>query len=399
MAVLAGETVAPAPLAQDEVDAVNLLLAQNSIGEIFADVVEKQALVKDYHDNQVAGWGIEQQTQLGDACGTILLLRPYLSNDPRNARGVPMAQAAQKQFEHPTPQPIDSAPPPRPDTQAIAITPSQWTADTSENTPIQAWGIAGNWGHNTPREDHSFHSDDDNDIRFELRPGETYSGNWPDTPPTERCEMGMHDRPPTRDNTFVVSYDYMIEDGPPISSDWLTSGQFHSGLSASPPCEVMFHGNDCMGISANSGSSANERWGTAWQDDQPIQRGHWYKMHFNVELNPNGGVVMLWRDGELVCDYHGPVGYTDQVATYFKMGVYRKLPARGETVAAHFKNFKMVQGLQLPSPPEDSGGGGGGGGGGDRPDRPDRPVAPPWPEGLTIDQALAYTEAWVAAHK
>ena len=39
-----------------------------------------------------------------------------------------MAQAAQKQFEHPTPQPIDSAPPPRPDAQAIAITPSQWTA-------------------------------------------------------------------------------------------------------------------------------------------------------------------------------------------------------------------------------------------------------------------------------
>ena len=77
--------------------------------------------------------------------------------------------------------------------------------------------------------------------------------------------MGMHDRPPTRGNTFVVSYDYMIEDGPPISSDWLTSGQFHSGLSASPPCEVMFHGNDCMGISANSGSSANERWGTASQ--------------------------------------------------------------------------------------------------------------------------------------
>jgi hypothetical protein len=125
-------------------------------------------------------------------------------------------------------------------------------------------------------------------------------------------------------------------------------------------CEVMFHGNDKMGLSANSGRSSNETFRTAWQDDQPIERDHWYKIRLQVEP---GKAVRLWRDGELVCDYDGPVGYDDQTQTYWKQGVYRKKPDRGETIAMRYRGLKITEGLPVPTAPDHGGSGGGGGGG------------------------------------
>jgi hypothetical protein len=268
------------------------------------------------------------------------------------------------QIERPTPMAVDAAP--VPEQFAAAITPSQWTKDITDQVPIETphWDQPGLFGHNTPRKDWSIRSEDDNEVRYELRTGETYTGSWPDQPPTERCEMGQHHRYNTRGNTFTVDYEWMVEAGPQISSGWLTCGQLHSALSASPPTEIMFHGNDVMEISANSGSSGNIRWNTAFTDRAPIVRGKWYKMRLQQKQAQDGsGRVRLWRDGELLCEYDGPVGYSDQTQTYWKQGVYRKKPDRGETVAMRFRNLKITEGLAVPTPPDYGSGGGGGGGG------------------------------------
>lgn len=242
--------------------------------------------------------------------------------------------------------------------QSAAITPSQWTPDITDQVPIdcQHWDVPGLFGHNTPRRDWSIRSEDDNEVRYELRPGETYQGSWPDTPPTERCEMGQHHRYNTRNNTFTVDYEWMVEPGATISSGWLTCGQLHSALSASPPTEIMFHNSDRMEVSANSGSSTRPVWRTAWSDDHSITRGHWYKMRLQQKQAQDGsGRVRLWRDGELVCEYDGPVGYSDQTQTYWKQGIYRKRPDRGETMVMRYRNLKITEGLAVPTAPDHGG--------------------------------------------
>ena len=141
--------------------------------------------------------------------------------------------------------------------QSAAITPSQWTPDITDQVPIdcQHWDVPGLFGHNTPRRDWSIRSEDDNEVRYELRPGETYQGSWPDTPPTERCEMGMHHR-----------YTRAAIPSPWTTSGWSSRGRdlkrladmwplHSSALSASPPTEIMFHASDRMEVSANCGRS------------------------------------------------------------------------------------------------------------------------------------------------
>jgi hypothetical protein len=219
-----------------------------------------------------------------------------------------------KQHERPTPMAVDSAP--VPEAQAGAVTPSEWHKGLTDSVPIEcpAWEVNGLMGHNTPRKDWSIYSEDDNEVRYELRAGETYQGTWPDTPPTERCEMGQHHRYDVRGNTFTVDYEWLVEGGPAIS----------------------------------------------WSDDQPIERDHWYKMRLQQQQG-TPGKVRLWRDGELVCEYDGNVGYTDQTQTYWKQGIYRKRPDRGETLAMRYRNVKITEGLPVPSAPDHGGSGGGGG--------------------------------------
>ncbi len=280
----------------------------------------------------------------------------------------PKEHEAKDATERPKPMAIDAPEAQEaqamPDAQVMAVTPSEWHKGLTDSVPIEcpAWEVAGLMGHNTPRKDWSIFSDDDNEVRYELRAGETYQGTWPDTPPTERCEMGQHHRYNTRNNTFTVDYEWLVEGGPAISSSWLTCGQLHSALSQSPPTEIMFHANDKMEVSANSGSSARPVWNTAWSDDQPIQRDHWYKMRLQqAQAQDGSGRVRLWRDGELVCEYDGPVGYSDQTQTYWKQGIYRKRPDGGETLAMRYRNVRITEGLPVPSAPDHGGGGGGGG--------------------------------------
>ena len=57
----------------------------------------------------------------------------------------------------------------------------------------------------------------------------------------------------------------------------------------------------------------------------------------------------------MVCEYDGPVGYADQTQTYWKQGIYRKRPDRGETLAMRYRNLKITEGLAVPTAPDHSG--------------------------------------------
>jgi Polysaccharide lyase len=54
-------------------------------------------------------------------------------------------------------------------------------------------------------------------------------------------------------------------------------------------------------------------------------RGVWHSMRYEVKWLPDpNGYLKAWIDGQLVVDYRGPMGYADEVGSYFKYGVYCK---------------------------------------------------------------------------
>src|SRR6478735_7806538 len=122
------------------------------------------------------------------------------------------------------------------------INPSQWTPDTPELTTLNIAGQAMN--HFTPRKDWSFKSSDDNEIRYELRKGDQYAGNFADSIGTERVEIGQNLR--YNIGQFVLAeYKFMIEPGSRNTARWLTIGQWHAAISGrSPPLSVVMRSDD-----------------------------------------------------------------------------------------------------------------------------------------------------------
>jgi hypothetical protein len=72
-------------------------------------------------------------------------------------------------------------------------------------------------------------------------------------------------------------------------------------------------------------------------------RGSWHRMEYEVRwLMDSNGFLKAWVDGRLVVDYHGPIGYADELGTYFKYGVYCKYDVTIPHVAYLGPYFRMT---------------------------------------------------------
>ena len=178
----------------------------------------------------------------------------------------------------------------------------------------------------------SIKSPDANTLRFEVRPGD----QWSSDPGTkERSEVSGYDLF-SSDQVVTVTYDLMIEDGPTNTADWLALGQFHSDdSSSSPPVSLEMIG-DRMAFNLRYSGKTSSTY--LYKDSAPIERDRYYsiKMEVNFENN-SGGFLKIWRDGELLVNYTGPVGYGNEI--YWKMGIYRY--ESSETLAVTYRNFDI----------------------------------------------------------
>ena len=163
----------------------------------------------------------------------------------------------------------------------------------------------------------SIKSPDEHSLRFEVRPGD----RWPSDPSSkERSEISgfeLYDQ----NQIVTVSYDMKIRDGPRNNADWMALGQFHSDdPTSSPPVAVEMIGEHMAFNLRHSGKTFGKY---LYKDPDPIERGESYsiKIEANFENN-SGGFLKIWRDGDLLVNYKGPVGYGDDV--YWKMGIYRE---------------------------------------------------------------------------
>lgn len=150
--------------------------------------------------------------------------------------------------------------------------------------------------------------------------------------------------------SYDIGFDVMIEPGPRNSAAWMTIAQLQSTFDKgepghSPPFALEMVGErmrvvirtDPMRISVPNGFTFKK----LYQDDADIVRGRWYAMRIRVTFDPFGaGVLKVWRDGRMLVDYHGPIGFDDERGPYFKQGVYRA--SAPEPFAVDFRGLTIA---------------------------------------------------------
>lgn len=183
-------------------------------------------------------------------------------------------------------------------------------------------------------------------IRLEVRNGDTW---WKDNSrdhAAERDEISLRQKfPPDADIWY--SFSMLVEPGPATSSKWLEAGQLHSSPdpgepSPSPPVTQGFDANDIYRILIRSTSekpiSSNPAPIFVYRDST-FKRGVFYNFVYHVHYGLKDGRAEVWRNGQRIVSYSGPIGYHDAKGPYFKIGIYR-LPA-AETFAIQIANLEV----------------------------------------------------------
>ncbi len=218
--------------------------------------------------------------------------------------------------------------------------------------------------------------------RFEVRAGDYFDS--PTIPAAaddlalgkNRSELGSR-KHMQFDRAFVLEFDVMVESGAANTADWLLLAQLHQtedlapdgtslDAAASPPVALQLRG-EFMEISGRTNSDAYlqpsalnvNQWppkiqlngqDTMYLDTAPIVRDQWYTMRFETTFDYNtggNGQMKVYRDGVLLVDYTGPLGYNDAVGPYLQLGVYRH--EAPEATAAQFRNISW-SGAGTPPP-------------------------------------------------
>ncbi|WP_417525600.1 heparin lyase I family protein [Marinovum sp.] len=169
---------------------------------------------------------------------------------------------------------------------------------------------------------------------------------------------------------FTVDFDFLLEAGPSNSAEFLLLAQFHQtededadgntiDAAASPPLALQLRG-DRLEIAGRTDPNAvttgtpdkittpgydTPTTNTMYLDTDPIPRDTWINIRFEVVFDhTGGGALKVYRDGALIVDYSGPLGYNDVIGPYLQMGVYRgdTTGPISETAAAQFRNLAVT---------------------------------------------------------
>jgi Ca2+-binding RTX toxin-like protein len=183
--------------------------------------------------------------------------------------------------------------------------------------------------------------------RFEVRSGD----HWRDETIKERSEISSQGKL-AFDKTYTMSYDFQIEPGARNTAEWLNMGQFHGTPDAGdvkglgPVFAIKLAGERMRIVTRSDADPTTDGRvpdNFIYTDNQDIVRGHWYHMTVQLRFDPDGGgIAKVWRDGDLIADYKGPLAYNDAVGPYWKMGIYRENAA--ETLAINYRDFNIVEG-------------------------------------------------------
>jgi Ca2+-binding RTX toxin-like protein len=165
----------------------------------------------------------------------------------------------------------------------------------------------------------------DSTFRFELHAGDHWAS---DANGNERTEI-RSETVYAPGEAIHVSYSFMIEPGAENTAtgrggegDWLILGQFHANDWESQPAFAIEMLREKMAIVVRYGDPVDSEYLELFVDTKDIDRGHYYDMDIEVRFeSDNTGFLNVWRDGEQIVSYSGPLGYDNGV--YWKYGIYR----------------------------------------------------------------------------
>jgi hypothetical protein len=220
-----------------------------------------------------------------------------------------------------------------------SLKPSQWTSSTDQENNQLVVGDHAFWVENAGRP-WSFNNAgrDNSTLRFEVHHGDRWSSSgWTDPPTSERTEIASTARYPLGTDIHV-SYDFMVEPGPPNTAKWVVMGQFHQDPgSTSPPFEIDLQGEK-MAIVIATGSDYR----TLWKDRSNLERGRTYRMDIDATFDLHDGRLVVRRDGRELVNYRGPFGVWGMRSVYWKQGIYRS--AAFTPLAANYGNLSITTG-------------------------------------------------------
>ncbi|MBP1862127.1 heparin lyase I family protein [Rhizobium herbae] len=199
-----------------------------------------------------------------------------------------------------------------------------------------------------------------NRLRFECRPGDRPVWNAPDT---ERSEVFQNGLVPFVERRYF-SFSTMIEPATVIdakswflfaqlhnsqdATDGVTSPAFAFELQAGSQLAIVVRSSAQNPLVVNPGSKALFR-------DPYFKLGRFYNwvIELRYDNNAQTSIFRVWRDGKLLFDYDGPLGYIDAMPPYMKAGIYRNNSNRIDVV--HLVNYEygndsLLERINAPLP-------------------------------------------------
>jgi hypothetical protein len=195
----------------------------------------------------------------------------------------------------------------------------------------------------------SARADGEDGYRFEIRPGDQWAKDVRPGHPVERTELSDLARMPYGRDIWLA-FTLEVEPGRPSTAAWVNLGQLHGTAdpgepSVSPPWVQRLLRDDRFVVEVRQ--TQQDRMKVSPPpivifEDPRLERGRPYRFVYQFRISPGqDGLVRLWRDGLLVADYHGPVGYPDRLGPYFKFGLYRAPAPGGEPMVAHYSDVSL----------------------------------------------------------
>ncbi|USI72459.1 heparin lyase I family protein [Sphingomonas morindae] len=197
----------------------------------------------------------------------------------------------------------------------------------------------------------SWSATDSSTFRFEVRPGDevAYRGGLADE---SQISVAM---PAANGIPTHIGFDLTVEPGDPNDASYLVLGELaqtaSDGSVLPPPYEIGLVGDQLVIYARYIDSSGTLRAAQVYTDVNNLVRGQSYHIDITAVLDPGGnGRLVVTRDGQVVADYAGALGYTDVATSNWEEGIRRATNAN-TTIAADFGHTSIDMGdsVQLPA--------------------------------------------------
>ncbi|RYZ67177.1 MAG: hypothetical protein EOP09_11470 [Proteobacteria bacterium] len=212
------------------------------------------------------------------------------------------------------------------------------------------------WHINSPLNEYSirvitqFQNRESPTLRFEMREGDTWTG--PQGSRTFRNELipgtfpnvgGMREY----SCSIFLPSDFPIEDNRLVLMQWWPQAKTELGEEGrSPSLALRFVNGEVSATIRHSPLRVirdPDQVAKVGLFRRHLQLGTWQTFKFRARWSHrDDGLVQAWLNGELLADYHGPVGYSDDQGPLFKFGMYRN--DSKSTYVAYFSDCSEQEG-------------------------------------------------------